>query len=103
VAGAPGWLGSVFTFHAQRAEDGMRHYGVHGNSFVKVVEFTPAVRARSIFVFGQSGDPASPHYFDQAEVYSASAFKPAWFSREDVEAHAERTTALSVPATISEQ
>jgi penicillin amidase len=100
VAGAPGWLGSVFTFHARRADGGKRHYGVHGNSFVKVVEFTPSVRARSIFVFGQSGDPASPHYFDQAEVYSASAFKPAWFSREDVEAHATRTYKLSVPAAM---
>jgi acyl-homoserine lactone acylase PvdQ len=100
VAGAPGWLGSVFTFHAERPEGGKRHYGMHGNSFVKVIEFGPTVQARSIFVFGQSGDPASPHYFDQAQVYSASAFKPAWFSREDVEAHAERTYTLSVPAAV---
>jgi acyl-homoserine-lactone acylase len=99
VAGAPGWLGSVFTFHARRAEGGKRYYGEHGNSFVKVVEFTPAVRARSIFVFGQSGDPESPHYFDQAELYSAKQFKPAWFSREDVETHSERTYDLLVPAT----
>jgi acyl-homoserine lactone acylase PvdQ len=96
VAGAPGWLGSVFTFHTRRAEDGKRHYGVHGNSFVKVVEFAPAVRARSIFVFGQNGDPASPHYLDQAELYSAKLFKPAWFSREEVESHAERTYDLPV-------
>ncbi|UCD25150.1 MAG: penicillin acylase family protein, partial [Gemmatimonadota bacterium] len=94
VAGAPGWLGSVFVFHAQRAEGGKRSYGQHGNSFVKVVEFTPTVSARSIFVFGQSGDPRSPHYFDQAELYSASEFKPAWFAREDVEAHAQRTYTL---------
>jgi acyl-homoserine-lactone acylase len=94
AAGAPGWLGSVFTFHTQRAEGGKRHYGVHGNSFVKVIEFAPDVRSHSIFVFGQSGDPASPHYFDQAELYSAKAFKPAWFSREDVEAHAQRTYQL---------
>ncbi len=103
VAGAPGWLGSVFTFHARPAEGGKRHYGQHGNSFVKVVEFAPTVRARSIFVFGQSGDPASPHYFDQAELYSASSFKPAWFSREDVEAHAERTYTLTVPAITPRQ
>ncbi len=94
VAGAPGWLGSVFTFHARPAEGGRRHYGEHGNSFVKVVEFAPTVRARSIFVFGQSGDPESPHYFDQAALYSATEFKPAWFTREDVEAHSERTYTL---------
>jgi acyl-homoserine lactone acylase PvdQ len=101
VSGAPGWLGSVFTFHARRAENGKRRYGMHGNSFVKVVEFTPAVQARSIFVFGQSGDPASPHYFDQAELYSAGEFKPAWFSRDEVEAHAGRTYSLRVPARLA--
>lgn len=98
VAGAPGWLGSVFTFHADRATGGKRSYGVHGNSFVKVVEFTPAVQARSVFVFGQSGDPASPHYFDQAELYSTMRFKSSWFSRDDVTAHAKRTSMLSFPA-----
>jgi penicillin amidase len=97
VAGAPGWLGSVFTFHVEHPESGRRSYGVHGNSFVKVIEFTPTVRAQSVFVFGQSGDPTSPHYFDQAELYSANRFKPAWFSLEDVEAHAERTYHLPVP------
>ena len=94
VAGAPGWLGSVFTFHSRPAGGTKRHYGRHGNSFVKVVEFTPDVRARSIFVFGQSGDPESPHYFDQAELYSETRFKPAWFSREEIEAHAQRTYTL---------
>ena len=58
------------------------------NSFVKVVEFKPEVQARSVFVFGQSGDPASRHYFDQAHLYSRKEFKPAWFSRDEVEENA---------------
>ncbi len=95
VAGAPGGLGSVFTFHSVPAENGRRRYGEHGNSFVKVVEFTPTIQARSVFVFGQAGDPASPHYFDQAEVYSASGFKQVWFTSEEVEAHAERVYELT--------
>jgi acyl-homoserine lactone acylase PvdQ len=97
VAGAPGWLGSIFVFHTAPVPGGRRTYGRHGNSFVKVVEFTPTVRARSVFVFGQSGDPASPHYFDQAALYSEMRFKDAWMAREDVEAHAERTYTLPVP------
>ncbi len=101
VAGAPGWLGSVFVFHAEPADDGKRRYGVHGNSFVKVIEFTPDVRARSVFVFGQSGDPASPHYFDQATLYSEQRFKPAWFHASDVEANATRTVTLEVPPAIA--
>ena len=103
VAGAPGWLGSVFTFYARAPEGGKRRYGGHGNSFVKVVEFAPDVRAHSIFVFGQSGDPASQHYFDQAALYSAKLFKPAWFSQEEVKAHAARTYYLQVPGAWREQ
>lgn len=102
VAGAPGWLGAIFVFHAEPAEEGRRRYGRHGNSFVKVIEFTPEVDARSVFVFGQSADPTSPHYFDQAELYSARRFKPAWFAGEEVEANAERTYVVTFPEERSE-
>ena len=87
VAGAPSGVGSVFVFHAEFGTTGLR-YGLHGNSFVKVVEFSPTVRGRSLLVFGQSGDAASPHFFDQAQLYSDREFKPAWFTREEVEANA---------------
>lgn len=63
-----------------------RRYGRHGNSFVKVIEFGPSVRGRSVVVFGESGDPASPHFFDQAPLYAERRFKPAWFTREEMEA-----------------
>lgn len=98
VAGAPGWLGSVFTFHTRTAPDGKRGYGVHGNSFVKVIEFTPRPRARSLWVFGQSARPESPHYFDQAELYSQRRFKVAWFARSEVEANTQRTVRLQYRA-----
>lgn len=87
VAGAPSAAGSVFVFHTEPGSTGVR-YGQHGNSFMKVVEFGPTIRGRSLLVFGQSGDPDSPHFFDQAQLYSDRDFKPAWFTREEVEANA---------------
>ncbi|MBW3552539.1 MAG: penicillin acylase family protein [Gemmatimonadetes bacterium] len=91
VAGAPSALGSVFVFHTVPfGHPGPRH-GVHGNSFVKVVELGPTIRARSVLNFGQSGDPASPHFFDQAALYSDRSFKEAWFGAAEVEANAVRS------------
>jgi penicillin amidase len=63
--------------------------GISGNSFVKVVEFTAVPRAMSILNYGQRGDPTSPHWFDQATLYAARQFKPAWWSREEVAANAD--------------
>lgn len=58
---------------------------------MKVVEFGKTVRARSILNYGQSGDPASPHFFDQAYLYARREFKPAWFGRDVVVANAVHT------------
>ncbi len=97
IAGAPSRLGSIFAFHSFPAGQGGRRYGFHGNSFVKVVEFAPEVRGRSVLVFGQSGDPDSAHYFDQAPLYARRRFKPAWFSRPEVEANAEQIYTVPGP------
>ena len=66
-------------------------YGTSGNSFVAAVEFGPRVRAKSVLAGGVSGDPKSPHFSDQAEMYAKGQFKDVLFYREDVEKHAERT------------
>ncbi len=91
VGGAPGEFGSVFTFYTAQAGGVSPRIGLGGNSFVMVVEFAPAVRARSILNYGQSGNPASDHYFDQAARYARQAFKPARFAREEVVANALRS------------
>jgi acyl-homoserine lactone acylase PvdQ len=90
VGGAPGGLGSIFTFDTQPGGAAPR-LGRSGNSFVKVIEFGPTIRAASILNYGQSGDPASPHFFDQARLYARREFKPAWFSRAEVEANSARS------------
>lgn len=91
VPGAPGWLGIINVFNTRSQQGSKRRWGTHGNSYVSVVEFGPRVRAGSIVYFGQSGDPASPHYFDQAPLYARGEFKPAWFYRDEVKRNALRT------------
>jgi penicillin amidase len=89
VPGGPSWLGMVFAFNTRSSLGLRRQYGVQGHSYVSVVEFGPEVKARSILVMGETADPKSPHYFDQALLYSKQEFKPAWFTVEEVRANAE--------------
>ena len=66
-------------------------YGTRGNSFVAAVEFGDKLKAKTILAGGQSSDPNSPHFDDQAQMYADAEFKDVAYYREDVEARAERT------------
>ncbi len=90
VAGGPGPLGIVFNFYTRAQDGAKRRYGVAGHSFVSVVEFGDPVRALSLLQFGQSADPRSPHYFDQARLFAERRMKPAWFTLDEVKADAQR-------------
>ncbi|MDO7846771.1 penicillin acylase family protein [Hymenobacter sp. M29] len=83
--------GSLASFKAQAYPGTKKRYGSVGNSFVAVVEFGPRVVARSVVTGGQSSRPGTPHFTDQAELYTNGRFKDVRFYPEDVKAHAERT------------
>jgi acyl-homoserine lactone acylase PvdQ len=91
VVGGPGAAGIVFTYNARAEKDQNRRYGTSGNTFVSVVEFGKQIRARSVLVFGQSADPKSPHYTDQAELYAQGKFKDVRFTQKEVKANLERS------------
>ncbi len=91
VAFAPGIWGSLASYVGRSPIPTKKIYGTVGNSFVAVVEFGEKVRAKSVLAGGQSGNPHSEHFVDQAEIYSRGEFKEVNFYKEEVEKNATRS------------
>ena len=83
--------GSLASFGAHRWPGTKRYYGTSGNSFVAVVEFGDKVRARAITAGGESGDPSSKHFNDEAERYTTGNLRKVYFWPEELEGHVERS------------
>ncbi len=83
--------GSLASFGAKRYPGTKRYYGTSGNSFVAVIEFGPKVRAVAVSAGGESGDPKSLHFIDQAERYAKGDLRPVYFYRSDLKGHIEAT------------
>jgi acyl-homoserine-lactone acylase len=82
--------GSLASFGARAYPGTKRRYGTSGNSFVAVVEFGDSVRARAISAGGQSGDPRSPHFNDQARRYSTGNLREVYFYPSQLRGHTKR-------------
>jgi acyl-homoserine-lactone acylase len=82
--------GSLASFGMSARQTTKRIYGDRGNSFVAAVEFGPHLRAKSILAGGESANPASKHFNDQAEMYSKGQFKDVLFYKADIEKFLER-------------
>ena len=91
VPGAAGPLGIIFNFYTRPEKGQKRRYGYLGDTYVSVVEFGREPRARSLLVFGESADSASPHYLDQARLYGSGEMKPSWFTLAEIKKHSERS------------
>ncbi|HYI42487.1 MAG TPA: penicillin acylase family protein, partial [Sphingomicrobium sp.] len=82
--------GSLASFGAGQRAQTKRWYGTGGNSFVAVVEFGPRVRARAVTAGGESGDPKSPHFNDQAQRYATGNLRKVYFYPDELTGHVER-------------
>lgn len=65
-------------------------YGYAGNSFVAAVEFGDRIKAKAVIPGGQSFNPASKHFNDQAQLYINGRLRDVFFYREDVEKNKEK-------------
>jgi acyl-homoserine-lactone acylase len=88
---ASAMYGSLASFGAAPKPGTKRWYGTSGNSFVAVVEFGPRVRAHAVTAGGESGNPASPHFNDEAQRYASGNLREVYFYPDQLTGHTERT------------
>ncbi|MFT4622587.1 MAG: acyl-homoserine-lactone acylase [Myxococcota bacterium] len=71
-----------------------------GNSWLMAVEFTGGTpHARAVMTTGQSSDPTSPHYADQALVYAEERLRPVLFTESEILAD-QGLEVVTVSATV---
>ncbi|HEU5404290.1 MAG TPA: penicillin acylase family protein [Terriglobales bacterium] len=83
--------GSLASFAAKPYPNTKKWYGTGGNSFVAVVEFGPNVRARAVTAGGESGNPLSRHFNDEAKRYATGNLREVYYYRSQLQGHTERT------------
>ena len=76
--------GALPSFVSRPMNGSSRHYGYSGNSFICVVEFGQKVKAKSLLAGGNSNNPSSKHFSDQAERYANGVFKDVLYYKEDI-------------------
>ncbi len=82
--------GSLASFGARPYPGTKKWYGTSGNSFVAVVEFGDSVRAKAVTAGGESGNPASAHFNDQATRYSTGDLRDVYFYPAQLQGHIKR-------------
>ncbi len=91
VGFAPSQWGALASFDWSKPRKTKKIYGSTGNSFIAAVDFGPTIHAKALMSGGESGDPTSPHFTDQALMFSQGRFRDVLFYPEEVRAHAERS------------
>ncbi|MDP2469762.1 MAG: penicillin acylase family protein [Candidatus Palauibacterales bacterium] len=85
ASGCPASLGCFRHLAFEPDADGLLK-AYSGDAWILAVEFDTIPRALSILVFGETGDPESPHFDDQTEMFATGRMKPVAFTEEEIEA-----------------
>jgi acyl-homoserine-lactone acylase len=90
-----GTWGSLAAFYAKPYPNTKRWYGNSGNSFVAAVEFGKRVRAIAVTAGGESGNPQSPHFSDEAQRYATGNLREAYFYPDQLAKHTISTETIA--------
>ncbi len=82
-------FGPVRVVNPFPAPDGTQDFWSYGgDGYVQLVEFAPdGAHARALLGYGNASRPGSPHITDQLPFFNAKTLRPAWRTRQEVEAH----------------
>ncbi len=70
-----------------------------GTSFIMALEYTSnGPHAQAFLTYSQSGDPASPQYYDQTELFSAKKWRKILFTDAEIKADSNLKTKKVVSA-----
>lgn len=70
-------------------------WGHGGQTSTQIVELSTPIKSWGYLPIGQSDDPTSPHYTDQAEkLFSKRTLKSSWWTPEELAGHIESRTVL---------
>lgn len=82
--------GSLASFGARPYPNTKRWYGTAGNSFICLIDFGPEIQAWAVSTGGESGNPASRHFDDQAQRYASGNLRVVYFYPSQLKGHTER-------------
>jgi len=86
--GGPGGLGIFRVVGYSPAGDGT-FTATSGDSYIAAIEFSDPVRASVMVSYGNATQPHSSHVGDQLELFARKELRPAWRTREEIEANLE--------------
>lgn len=84
VGGCTGALGCFRVLDYREAEDG-KQVARRGDGWVLAVEFSDPPRAYSVLAYGQSAQPESPYFDDQAAMFARGEMNEVAFTEDAIE------------------
>ena len=89
VSGGPSLMGCFRVLEFDKSSDKL--VANSGDSFVFAVELSQPPRAYTVVAYSQSDVEGSPHFNDQAQLFSASKMKRAAFTEQEIQAQLLKT------------